>query len=116
MGIDTQLIQLLNISISYRPGDGLSRLPLPENPKESPIPEELVLLLDTVRTTPITVKQIKQWTDRDPILSSQNLMPERLDGNKRLSPYRERKNELSILDDCVLWGHSWQAKCPGIAT
>ena len=34
--------------------NGLSRLPLPEAPKEASMPQELVLLLDTVRATPIT--------------------------------------------------------------
>ncbi len=91
MGIDTQLIQLLNISISYRPGDGLSRLPLPENPKESPIPEELVLLLNTVRTTPITVKQIKQWTDRDPILSRVRTLCQK--GWMEISDYHHTEKE-----------------------
>ena len=91
------ILSSYNYSISYRPGeklanaDGLSRLPLPENPKESPIPEELVLLLDTVRTTPITVKQIKQWTDRDPILSRVRTLCQK--GWMEISDYHHTEKE-----------------------
>ncbi|KXJ14234.1 Transposon Tf2-8 polyprotein [Exaiptasia diaphana] len=51
----------------HRPGkengnaDGLSRLPLPEEPKETPIPAEVVHLMETIHTSPITSAQIKQW-------------------------------------------------------
>lgn len=66
------ILSSYNYSIYYQPGeklanaDGLSRLPLQENPKETPKP---VLLMDTVQTALITVKKIKMWTDKDPIIS-----------------------------------------------
>ena len=59
-------------SISYRPGekianaDGLSRLPLPDTPREAKVPAEVVLLLETLQASPISAKQIRKWTDRDP--------------------------------------------------
>ena len=64
-------------TISYRPGekmanaDGLSRLPLPESPAsaEVPLPGEVVCLLQTLQSSPITAEQIRQWTSKDPILS-----------------------------------------------
>ena len=62
--------------VQYVPGkeqtnaDLLSRLPLPEQPKEIPMPEELVLLLKTIEFSPVTVKQIKHWTEYDTILST----------------------------------------------
>ena len=63
-------------TISYRPGemanaDGLSRLPLPESPASAkvPFPGEVVCLLQTLQSLPITAEQIRQWTTKDPILS-----------------------------------------------
>lgn len=62
--------------VQYVPGkehayaDLLSRLPLPVQPKEIPMPEELVLLMETMEIFPVTVKQIKTWTECDPILST----------------------------------------------
>ena len=44
-----------------------SRLPLPVQPKEVPMPEELVLLLESLEISTMTVTQIKRWTDHDPI-------------------------------------------------
>ena len=99
--------------VQYVPGkehanaDLLSRLPLPEQPKEIPMPEELVLLMETMEFSPVTVKQIKTWTERDPVLSTvrrfvkqgwpKSVKPE-------FRPYHARKLELSIQDDCLLWG------------
>ena len=108
------ILSAYKYTIRYKPGDkmanadGLSRLPLPEAPKEASMPEELVLLLDTVRTTPITSKQVKQWTDRDPILSRVRTFVHKgwtETSEDALAPYRARKDELSILDNCVLWGN-----------
>ena len=62
-------------SISYKPGaahanaDGLSRLPLPEQPAEVPLPGEMVLLFEALDSTPIRVPQIREWVDKDPVLS-----------------------------------------------
>ena len=62
-------------SIAYKPGDnnsnadGLSRLPLPEAPSEVPLPGETILLMETLQE-PMSAKQIKDLTARDPLLSS----------------------------------------------
>lgn len=64
-----------NYSIAYKPGsehanaDSLSRLPLGNSPEDPPKPAELVFLMDTLHASPITPRQIRQWTDRDPLLS-----------------------------------------------
>ena len=33
------------------------------------MPQELVCLLESVEISPVTVEQIKTWTDRDPVLA-----------------------------------------------
>ena len=85
----------------------LSRLLLPEQPKEISMPEELVLLLETMEFSPVTVKQIKNWTEHDTVLSTvwrfvkkgwhNSVKPE-------FCLYHSRKLELSIQDGCLLWG------------
>ena len=47
--------------------DGLSRLPVPEPLTSVTLPEETVLLMSTLESTPLKVQQIAQWTARDPI-------------------------------------------------
>ena len=49
--------------------DGLSRLPLEVSVDEQPEPGETVLLMEQMETTPITAKQIRQWTGSDPDLA-----------------------------------------------
>ena len=64
-----------NYTVQYVPGkdnanaDGFSRLPLSVQPKEVPMPQELVYLLEGLEIFPVTVDQIRSWTDRDPMLS-----------------------------------------------
>ena len=100
-------------TISYKPGskhanaDSLSRLPLPKAPAEVPTPEEVVLLMETIQNSPVNAAQIRQWTDRDPLLSKVRKLI--LQGWKKtkdndLLPYFRRKMELSVQEGCVLWG------------
>ena len=49
--------------------DLMSRLPLPETPREVPVPGETNLLLECLQTSPVNAKQIRIWTDQDHILS-----------------------------------------------
>jgi hypothetical protein len=61
--------------IKYKAGnqhanaDVLSRLPLPDAPKQVPIPGETVLLMQGLQATPVNSKQIEKWTTRDPLLA-----------------------------------------------
>lgn len=61
--------------LRYKPGpsianaDGLSRLPLPEMPRETHEQAELTCLLKQLQTALITCQQLKMWTARDPMLS-----------------------------------------------
>lgn len=100
--------------IQFKPGhenanaDMLSRLPLSESPKLVPIPGELVLLLETLQSSPISASLVRRWTDRDCILSvvrelllkgwSQCDSPD-------FVPYQRRHTELSVQDGLVLWGN-----------
>ena len=59
----------------YRPGiengnaDGLSRLPVLDVRGSTPVPGDIVHLLETINTSPVDATRIKLWTSRDPVLS-----------------------------------------------
>ena len=102
-----------NYRIQYKPGsansnaDVLSRLPLPESPSSVPVPGETIFLLETLHTSPIDATQIRNWTNKDPLLAKVRTMI--LQGwictsDKELQPYQLRKHELSVHDGCVLIG------------
>jgi len=61
--------------VKHHPGkahhnaDALSWLPLPDCPESTPVPAEIVLMLENIESTPITVSQVHTWTCRDPLLS-----------------------------------------------
>ena len=89
--------------------DLFSQLPLPEASTEVPRPGETVLLLETLQSTPITATLIKTWTARDPVLSAvTEWVPsgwnDTTDDHKRLLPYHQQREELSLEDGCVMWG------------
>ena len=62
-------------SIRYKSGaqhanaDAFSRLPSPQSISCVSTPGDVLTLLDLLSTIPITVSQIRGWTDRDPVLS-----------------------------------------------
>lgn len=98
-------------SIEYCPGkniqdaDALSRLLLPQKVRVA-IPGDLHLLREHLDTaSPVTAKEIAQWTERDPVLSRVRRFgwPSNVSGEE-LQPYSRRKEELSVLDGCLLWG------------
>ena len=49
--------------------DALSRLPLPTEIEEVPVPGDIMLVMDHLDNTPVQVKDIERWTSHDPILS-----------------------------------------------
>ena len=86
--------------------DALSRLPLPTTPEVPILPPELVLLIKQLEDLPVTSEHICTWSRKDPILSRviryvNKGWPKNLD--QEVKPYESRKNELSTLDDCLLW-------------
>ncbi|XP_077863434.1 uncharacterized protein LOC144346775 [Saccoglossus kowalevskii] len=99
--------------LEYKPGsnmgnvDGLSRLPIKEQPGSVPVPEEVVLTLSTLDGSPVTAELVENWTARDPVLSHilkwvTQGWPEQVE--EQLRPYIRRKQELSVQQGCILWG------------
>lgn len=88
--------------------DALSRLPMPSHNETVPIPAEWVYLVDFLEKTPVTSEKIAEWTVVDPILSQVKkycLEGWPTVGLTELKSFSHRKNELSIIDGCLLWGH-----------
>ena len=99
--------------IAYKSGDtiphadGLSRLPLPNAPNEVPLPGETILLMESLKSSPVSAEEIKLSTSRDPILAQVHHML--LHGWREMEgegfvPFQRRREELSVHDGCVLWG------------
>ncbi|XP_045111311.1 uncharacterized protein K02A2.6-like [Portunus trituberculatus] len=101
-------------TITHKPGkyitnaDALSRLPLPEAPKDMPVPGDVVCVLERQDRTTVTAKDIRWWMERDPILSivRRNVQygwPENITVEAQ-KPFFRRKWELSVQDGVILWG------------
>ncbi|XP_061883310.1 uncharacterized protein K02A2.6-like isoform X1 [Entelurus aequoreus] len=101
-------------AIEYRAGkdnanaDALSRLPLPDTPAVTYVPPETVFSLEKLEETPVKASRIKQWTERDPVMSQVKTFllqgwPSVIEGEE-LRPYTKRKTELSLQDGCIFWG------------
>ena len=90
--------------------DALSQLPLPEMPAFVPMPAETVFLMEFLESSPVTAKQIKYWTYRDPILSQVRHCvlygwSEKSLCDPVFRPFKARKTELSVHSGCLLlWG------------
>ena len=89
--------------------DALSRLPLPVSIDKTPQPPEVVLLMEQMRDSPVNTDHIRTWTRRDTTLSQivqfvRQGWPTHL-GNDSLQPYWQKRNELSLQEECLLWGN-----------
>ena len=93
--------------------DLLSRLPLPEAPKEVPVPADTILLMEYLQDSPTTAAQIKSWTDRDPLLSRVCkilLHGWRATDDQTMKPFQQRRD---VQDACILWGSRVVIPPPG---
>ena len=89
--------------------DALSRLPLPKKPKVHLQPAELVLLMTHLENSPVSSAQIAEATRKDPVLSTvaqyvSQGWPRSIPIQPHLSPYFDKKEELSLFEGCLLWG------------
>ena len=107
------ILSAYDYTILYRSGekyanaDSLSCLPLPERPSTTPQPADTILLTETPHTSPATAQQIRQWTDKDPLLSRVRtlvLQGWRDGEEEEMRLFNRRSEELSVQDGCVLWG------------
>ena len=87
----------------HRNADALSRLPLSTAPVDVPMAPELVLPLDHLTNSPVTVKEICTWARRDPILAQVLEQGWPHNSDSILSAYSSHKTKLSVLDGCILW-------------
>lgn len=88
--------------------DALSRLPLPDTISDVPLPADLSHLLNRWDDSIFTATQIKQWTDKDPLLS-RVLKLVRVGWTVTyptpdMQHHHQRHSELSVLDGCIFWG------------
>ena len=95
-------------SQDHENADGLSRLPLADLPASTPLPPELILLMESISNSPVTAGQISSWTKADPILSKVLQFirlgwPDTCPDDESFKPYWSKQSELSILDGCILW-------------
>ena len=101
-------------TIRHKPGatlsnaDALSRLPRAVTTSADCLPGDLAHLINHLSATTVSAANIKDWTAKDPLLSKVRRYvmvgwPE-TDLSPEFKPYRSRRQELSILDGCVLWG------------
>ena len=109
------LLSAYDYTIHYKQGktnanaDALSRLPLPSEVTETPIPAEVIHLMEHLDATPLSCSQVRRWTDQDLTLSKVKRCvlegwPDRPDCKEDLSPYVQRRLELGVEEGCVLWG------------
>ena len=65
-------------------------------------------MMETIETTPVRAQNIKQWTDKEPILSQVHKLVMTVwqeTTNPEIQPYWKRRDGLSICDGCILWEH-----------
>ena len=107
------LLSGYNYELRYRSGesnanaDCMSRLPQPSE-ESSSIRSEVMLV--QVVNSPVTAKEVKEHTRRDPVLGRvldfvSDGWPEENSSADQWHAFRLRKDELSIEDGCVLWGN-----------
>ena len=91
---------VLRLTHKHQNVNAMSRLPLPEKPVKVSIPQELVLMLNTLEQS--SDKDIRKWTKKDPTLSKvyrymqfgwpRNVEP-------RLQVFKKLELELSSIND-----------------
>ena len=63
--------------------------------------------MENLHLAPVTGRQIRQWTDRDSVLSNVRSLVQfgwETTSDGSLKPFKQQKEEQSVHDRCVLWG------------
>ena len=95
--------------VDHANADGLSRLPVDEAATTVPTPGDIVLLMEHMDNTTVTAAQIRGKSRHNPVLAkvSQYVMhgwPTTVT-EQEIIPYANRKSELTMENDCILWGN-----------
>ena len=112
-----------NYKIHYRKGkdhgnaDCLSRLPLQNFPEVVPVPGDILLTASELVKSPVSARNIRNWTSKDPLLSSvlrfiTTGWPNHIVQPKIL-PYFSKRAELSVEDGCIFRGSRIVIPPPG---
>ena len=110
--------------IRYRSGedhedcDALSRLPLPTESIKTPAPAEYVQLIQMLDDSPVTSGDIRNWTQRDPVLSrvQRYVLTCWPESDETTQQFHRVRQELSIHEGCVMRGARVAVPTPGQAT
>ena len=90
--------------------DALSRLPLPDHPESVPVAPEVIASLEHLSIVPLSAAKMRTLTSRSTVLAKVRHFvrygwPLSLqDQPAELKPFWNRKYELSVQDDVLLWG------------
>ena len=76
--------------------------------ESTPVPGDVIHLMENLATSPVDAVQVKQWTARDPVMSQVHQFvlqgwPTAVE-DEALRPYFTRRNEISVHAGCLLWG------------
>ena len=107
------ILSAYQYNIEFRPtqahanADGLSRLPLRECSTEGVSPEPRLFNISQIESLPVTFSRLRDATRRDVLLSkvvthTKHGWPTEI--QDPLRPYWNRRHELTVEDDCLLWG------------
>ena len=108
-------LSAFSYDLVHKPGksianaDGLSRLPMNCEPRKESVPGEIIMSMDIINTSPVSVDKVRSWTDKDPVMSK---VKEFVRTGKwpivceweEMKPYASRKYELSIEEGVIMWG------------
>ncbi len=108
------MLSAYTYTIRYKSGkmlcnaDALSRLPRPTTTSNYTEPADLEHLVNHLSSTCICAANVKEWTSKDTTMSQVKRFllsgwPDK-PPNKDFTPFFNKKNELSLLDGCILWG------------
>ena len=87
--------------------DGLSRLPVQVPPGEELSTAAACFNLGQIQSLPVTASQVTRATRRDPVLSKVLLYTRQgwpAQVPVEIQPFEPRRHELTVEDNCLLWG------------